>query len=83
VGTEFRVLGPLEALVDGTPVKLGGSRPRAVLAVLLTHSGQVVSTSRLIDEVWAETPPETAANVAQGYVSQLRKELGLGVDRLC
>jgi len=73
---EFRVLGPLEALADGTPAKLGGSRPRAVLAVLLLHSGQVVSASRLIDEVWAEDPPDTAANVLQGYVSQLRKELG-------
>jgi DNA-binding SARP family transcriptional activator len=47
-----------------------------VLAVLLLHSGQVVSTSRLIDEVWAEAPPETAANILQGYVSQLRKGLG-------
>lgn len=70
------MLGPLEALADGVPVKLGGSRPRAVLAVLLLHSGQVISTSRLIDEVWAEDPPDTAGNVVQGYVSQLRKELG-------
>ena len=76
MSTEFRVLGPLEALADGAPIKLGGSRPRAVLAVLLLHSGQVVSTSRLIDGVWAEDPPDTAANVVQGYVSQLRKELG-------
>jgi DNA-binding SARP family transcriptional activator len=76
VSTEFRVLGPLEALADGVPVKLGGHRPRAVLAVLVLHAGQVVSTSRLVDEVWAEDPPETAANVLQGYVSQLRKELG-------
>ena len=53
---EFRVLGPLEALVDGAQVKLGGPRPRAVLAVLLLHAGQVVPTSRLIDEVW--TPDE-------------------------
>jgi DNA-binding SARP family transcriptional activator len=36
----------------------------------------VISTSRLIDEVWAEDPPDTASNVVQGYVSQLRKELG-------
>ena len=79
MSTEFRVLGPLEALADGTPVKLGGSRPRAVLAVLLLHSGQVVATSRLIDEAWADDPPETAANVVQGYVSQLRKELGRDV----
>jgi DNA-binding SARP family transcriptional activator len=76
VSTEFRVLGSLEALADGTPVKLGGSRPRAVLAVLLLHSGQVVSTSLLIDEVWAKDPPDTAANVLQRCVSQLRKELG-------
>ena len=70
------MLGPLEALADGVPVKLGGSRPRAVLAVLLLHSGQVISTSRLIDEVWADDPPDTAGNVVQGYVSQLRKERG-------
>ena len=74
--TEFRVLGPLEALADGSALKLGGARPRAVLAVLLLNAGQVVSASRLIDEVWAEEPPDTAANLVQGYVSQLRKELG-------
>jgi DNA-binding SARP family transcriptional activator len=76
VSTEFRVLGPLEALADGRPAKLGGSRRRAVLAVLLLQSGQVVSTSRLIDQVWAEDPPDTAVNLLQGYVSDLRKELG-------
>jgi DNA-binding SARP family transcriptional activator len=53
---EYRILGPLEALADGTLVKLGGSRPRAVLAVLLLHSGQVVSTSRLIDGRLWESP---------------------------
>jgi DNA-binding SARP family transcriptional activator len=51
VSTEFRILGPLEALTDGTPAKLGGSRPRAVLAVLLLHSGQPVSMARLVDGV--------------------------------
>ena len=61
MSTEFRVLGPLEALADGTPVKLGGSWPRAVLAVLLLHSGQVVSTSLLIDEVWAGAEVESEA----------------------
>jgi DNA-binding SARP family transcriptional activator len=76
VSTEFRILGPLEALADGIPARLGGSRPRAVLAVLLLHSGQLVSMSRLIDEVWVDDPPDTAANVVQGHVSQLRKELG-------
>jgi DNA-binding SARP family transcriptional activator len=76
VSPEYRVLGPLEALIDGRPVKLGGSRPRAVLAVLLLHAGQIVPSSRLIDHVWADDPPETAQNVLQGYVSQLRKAVG-------
>jgi DNA-binding SARP family transcriptional activator len=75
MATELRVLGPVEALIDGRPARLS-QRPRAVLAVLLLHAGQVVPAPRLIDAVWGEQPPETAANVLQGYVSQLRKALG-------
>ena len=75
---EFRVLGPVEALVDGRPARLA-PRPRAVLAVLLLHAGDVVSASRLIDAVWGDDPPDTATNVLQGYVSSLRKALGRDV----
>jgi DNA-binding SARP family transcriptional activator len=76
VRLEIRILGPLEALVDGTPVRLGGRRQRAVLAILVAQANEVVSVERLIDGVWGEAPPETAANVLQGYVSGLRKVLG-------
>jgi DNA-binding SARP family transcriptional activator len=76
VAVEYRILGPLEASVDGNPMSLGGRRQRAVLAVLLLEAGRVVSTARLIEEVWPEGPPETADNLVQGYVSQLRKQLG-------
>lgn len=76
MSVEFRILGPVEALEDGRPLNLGGPRPRAVLAVLLLHAGQVVTTSTLIDQVWGERAPDTAANVLQSYVSQLRKALG-------
>jgi DNA-binding SARP family transcriptional activator len=79
VGVEFRILGPLEVLRDGRPVQLGGARQRAVLAILLLHAGEVVSAERLIDAVWDEEPPETARNVLQSYVSQLRKALGADV----
>jgi DNA-binding SARP family transcriptional activator len=75
VSLELRLLGPVEALADGRAVRLS-PRPRAVLAVLALHAGQVVPAARLIDAVWADRPPETAANVLQGYVSQLRKGLG-------
>ena len=74
---ELRVLGPVEALTDGRSARLS-PRPRAVLAVLVLHAGQVVPATRLIDAVWGDHPPETAANVLQGYVSQIRKELGRG-----
>jgi DNA-binding SARP family transcriptional activator len=76
VRLEIRILGPLEALVDGTPVRLGGRRQRAVFAILVAQANEVVSVERLIDGVWGEAPPETAANVLQGYVSGLRKVLG-------
>src|SRR3954452_22341838 len=75
---EFRILGPLEVLVGGSPVRLGGPRQRAVLAILLGHANEVVPADRLIDDVWDE-PPETAANVLQGYISHLRRTLGRDV----
>jgi len=75
---EFRILGPLDVLAEGMPVRLGGPRQRAVLAILLGHANEVVPADRLINGVWEE-PPGTAANVVQGYVSQLRRTLGRDV----
>jgi DNA-binding SARP family transcriptional activator len=73
---EFGLLGPLEALKDGQPIGLGGGKQRTLLAVLLLHANQAVSSDRLIDELWGESPPATAAKIVQVYVSRLRKELG-------
>jgi DNA-binding SARP family transcriptional activator len=78
---EFRILGPLEVRVDGHPVELGGARQRAVLAVLLLHANEVVPAERVIDAVWDDDPPETARNVLQSYVSQLRKAIGADAIR--
>ena len=47
-----------------------------MLALLLTRPNEVVSTDRLIDELWGAEPPKTALNTIQYYVSQLRKLLG-------
>ncbi len=52
---------------------------RALLAVLLLHRGEVVSTDRLIDALWGEQASETAAKTVQVYVSNLRKALGDGL----
>ena len=75
-GVEFRVLGPIEAIRAGTRLSLGGPRPRAVLAVLLLRHGHWVSVDTLIDGVWGEAPPVTAAKTVQKYVSHLRAALG-------
>jgi predicted ATPase len=76
---EFRVLGTLEVLVAGKPVRLGGPRPRAVLATLIVHVRKPVSATHLIDQVWGSQPPATAMASLQMHVSALRKVLG---DRL-
>jgi DNA-binding SARP family transcriptional activator len=77
---EFRLLGPVEAILDGDPVALPAPKPRALLAVLLLNRNRVVATHELIDELWSEEPPETATKALQVYVSQLRK--AIGADRV-
>ena len=72
----FRLLGPLEADRDGVPLDLGARKQRAVLALLLLEANRVVSTERLIDELWGDDPPETARSALQVYVAGLRKALG-------
>ena len=73
---EFRLLGPLEAFVDGRPARLGPPKQRATLALLLCQPNTVVPAARLIDGLWGDDPPGSAANQVQGYVSGLRKALG-------
>jgi DNA-binding SARP family transcriptional activator len=70
----YRLLGPLEVVDDANEtLALSGERERALLTALLLATGQPVSTSRLIDLLWGEDPPATAANALQVQVSKLRK----------
>ena len=73
---DFRILGPLEVTAGGRVLELGAAKQRALLAVLLLHPNQAVSATRLIDELWGESPVASAAKAVQGYVSGLRKALG-------
>ena len=73
---EFRLLGSLEAWRDGVLVQLGGAKQRALLARLLIDAPAVVSTDRLVDDLWGEDPPEQALHTVQVFVSRLRKQLG-------
>ncbi|WP_344108510.1 AfsR/SARP family transcriptional regulator [Nocardiopsis rhodophaea] len=72
----FGILGTTEVWGgDGTPVATGGVRRRAVLIVLALEAGRVVSTERLIDDVYGEAPPVGAANALQSQISRLRGAL--------
>ena len=62
---EFRVLGPLEVVDGGQPVDLPRRKHRALLAALLLHAGEPVSSDRLIEELWGERPPRTARDALQ------------------
>jgi DNA-binding SARP family transcriptional activator len=73
---EFRILGPLEVWDGQRRLSLGGPKQRGVLALLLLDAGRVVSSDRLIDLLWGENPPATAAGSLQNFVSQLRKIVG-------
>jgi len=77
---DFRILGPLEVLDEGREVALGGSKQRALLAVLVLHANETLSTDRLIEELWGEHPPATAAKTVQVHVSRLRKALARAGD---
>jgi DNA-binding SARP family transcriptional activator len=76
---EFRILGPLEVANDEVVLHLSGQKQRALLALLLLDANRVVSTDRIVDALWGEQPPRTAATSLQNFVSQLRKLLGSDV----
>ena len=71
---EFQILGPLEVRHEGAEVALGPGKQRALLAILLIHANELVSSDRLIEELWPK-PPRTSANALQVYVGKLRKAL--------
>jgi len=80
----FGILGPFEVADDhGRELVLGGRKQRSVLAILLLHAGTALSSERLIDELWGERAPLSAANTIHVYVSNLRKALGEGLLVTC
>jgi DNA-binding SARP family transcriptional activator len=72
---EFRILGPLEVMADGSAPASLPAKPRALLAILLLNANQVVTADRLVAGLWGEEPPPSAAKLLQGYVSKLRSVL--------
>jgi len=76
MGTQFRLLGNIEAHVDGRPVPLGYAQLRAVLAVLLVEVNRVVPVDALVDRVWGTRAlPRRPRSGVQHHVTLLRRTL--------
>jgi predicted ATPase/DNA-binding SARP family transcriptional activator/class 3 adenylate cyclase len=76
---EFGILGPLEVRDGGGLVPLRGARQRALLTILVLHANEVVASARLVDLLWGDRPPKSAAKALQVHISQLRHLLDAGV----
>jgi DNA-binding SARP family transcriptional activator len=72
---EFRILGPLEVIGEDGPVGLGGTKQRSLVALLLLHAGETLSTDRIVDELWSGSPPRTATTSLWNLITQVRKLL--------
>ena len=72
---EVRILGTVDAVVDGQSLRLSGSKQRAVLAILALRANRTVSADDLIDGLWGDAPPASAAKNVQLYISRLRQAL--------
>lgn len=73
---EYRILGPLEVVGDQGPLRLGGPKQRATLAILLLSANRVVSVERLAEDLYSGATPVTAVTQVQRQVSGLRKVIG-------
>jgi len=80
-GVEFRVLGPVEVTQDGSPVPLGGTKQRTVLALLLASNGRLVSTDRLIEGAYGDEAASGVRRSIQTFVSNLRSLCGDVIER--
>ncbi|MEV6770556.1 BTAD domain-containing putative transcriptional regulator [Nocardia sp. NPDC051030] len=72
---DVRVLGPVQLLVAGRPVPVGGPKPRALLAALTVNRRRAVSSQALADIVWNDDPPDSYQASLQVFVSNIRKML--------
>ncbi len=59
---------------------LGGPKQHAVLAMLISRVGRVVSNDQLVDGIWGEVAPGSVQSSLHTYVSNLRA-VGADIQR--
>ena len=71
---QYRILGPLEVVVDGRSLDVGPRKQRSLFALLLIHHNRIVSTDRILDALWGEDSLGKE-NALWVYISRLRSIL--------
>jgi SARP family transcriptional regulator, regulator of embCAB operon len=77
---EIKVLGPLAARENGVSVVPTAAKPRQILALLALQSDRVVPVATLMEEIWGEDIPRSAATTLQTYILQLRRKIAAAID---
>ncbi|MDQ7809130.1 BTAD domain-containing putative transcriptional regulator [Amycolatopsis sp. A133] len=77
----FRVLGPLEVVVEDDVVPVNATKQRILLAMLLLSANSMVTADDLVDQLWDQDPPRGARATLQTYVQRLRRVIG-DADRI-
>ncbi|MFP3991474.1 AfsR/SARP family transcriptional regulator [Streptomyces sp. E11-3] len=77
---EIKILGPLAARENGISVLPTAAKPRQILALLALQADHVVTVPTLMDEIWGEKIPRSAATTLQTYILQLRRKIAAALD---
>lgn len=80
---QFQILGPLQVLANNVPLPVRGSREQKILATLLLHADQPVPLEHLVNAVWDDNPPATAATQVRNRISGLRKSWSSAIEQPC
>jgi DNA-binding SARP family transcriptional activator len=75
--TEYGILGPLAVWIGGTELRIDGRRQKRALAALLLNANRVVSAEHLIEILWGDDPPPTAAVQIRNTIAALRRQLDI------
>ena len=80
-GLRLAILGPVAGSRGGVPAALGPARLRAVLTLLVLYADAGLSRADIVDALWADDPPGTAATMVHGYITRIRVLVGHGQVR--
>ena len=77
----IQLLGPLSASLATRTVTPNAAKQREILALLALNAGRIVTVSTVIEELWGDHPPRSAATTLQTYIFHLRSSLAVDTPR--